>query len=1037
MPKWTSEQSEAIYKKGTNIIVSAGAGSGKTAVLSERVLEHVKSGISVNRLLVLTFTNAAAAEMKDRIRAKIRKVPELKDELDKVDIAYITTFDSFALSMVKKYSNYLNLSKNINIIDESIITLKKYEILEQLFNTRYEAKDELFLKLINDFTVKDDKEIFKAVLSLYAKLENRYDTKDYLDTYLENYYSAENIEKIIAAYFSLIKSRIEVLEDTIDNLSHYTDNTFMAKLYEVVNPLLTAKDYAEIRLAVYNISKLPILRGATDEVKKIKEEVKAIIDEVKTLVKYNTLDEIKTTLNATKDYASALISLIKELDLKLGQFKKENNAYDFIDIAKMAIDILKRFPDIREEIKDTYYEILIDEYQDTNDIQDIFISLIESNNVYMVGDIKQSIYRFRNANPNLFKSKYDAYAKNDNGIKIDLNKNFRSRSEVLDNINMMFIHFMDDFIGGADYLDRHQMVFGLTPYNDVTLENYAMDVLNYHLDKDFKFSKDEVEIFTVARDIEQKVKNGFLIMDKETCQKRKVNYSDFVILMDRSSKFGLYKKIFEYLNIPLTIYRDQALTDTFDISIIKNIYNLLILIKNKDFGVMFSYSFMAVARSYLFNMTDKDILKIINERSYADTKIYAILYNLAKKLDSMTNSELYMEIINQFGFYDAFIKTGNVSEHLVTIEAIRKIVESTQNFGYTPYDFLQYLNMVYEEGLDIKLALNKDANNSVKIMTIHASKGLEYPICYFTGLSKRFNIDDLKNKFYYDNSLGFVIPYVNGGIYNTVVKTLLKNKYILEEIAERIRLFYVALTRAREKMILVGDFEKNELTYYNQGVVDNETRSNYRSFSDMLNSIYDNLRPYIKNIDLDTLGLTMEYNLTKKKSLEDISKSSGNIIKVEEPNYDTHLITNEHYSKEVHLLQTKEEKKNIALGIRMHYLFEITDFKSPNYDDFDAFEMHCVANFINCGILDGTEKTYKEYEFIYTNGDIEYHGIIDLLLIKDNTAVIVDYKLKNTKDDAYLQQLRGYKKYIETLFNLNVETYLYSIIDSQLVKLDV
>ena len=441
MPKWTSEQSEAIYKKGTNIIVSAGAGSGKTAVLSERVLEHVKSGISVNRLLVLTFTNAAAAEMKDRIRAKIRKVPELKDELDKVDIAYITTFDSFALSMVKKYSNYLNLSKNINIIDESIITLKKYEILEQLFNTRYEAKDELFLKLINDFTVKDDKEIFKAVLSLYAKLENRYDTKDYLDTYLENYYSAENIEKIITAYFSLIKSRIEVLGDTIDNLSHYTDNTFMNKLYEVVNPLLTAKGYAEIRLAVYNISRLPILRGATDEVKKIKEEVKAIIDEIKNLVKYNTLDEIKITLNATKDYAAALISLIKELDLKLGRFKKENNAYDFIDIAKMAIDILKKFPDIREEIKDTYYEILIDEYQDTNDIQDIFISLIENNNVYMVGDIKQSIYRFRNANPNLFKSKYDAYAKNDNGIKIDLNIFYLMNSKIQMKFNTKWLSY--------------------------------------------------------------------------------------------------------------------------------------------------------------------------------------------------------------------------------------------------------------------------------------------------------------------------------------------------------------------------------------------------------------------------------------------------------------------------------------------------------------------------------------------------------------------------------------------------------------------
>ena len=1035
MPKWTSEQQDAIYKKGTNIIVSAGAGSGKTAVLSERVLEHVKSGISIDDLLVLTFTNAAAAEMKDRIRSKIRKVPELKEELDKVDLAYITTFDSFALSLVKKYSYLMNISKNINIIDASIITLKKEEELNKIFEELYQKKEPLFLKLISDFTVKDDKEIFNAILSLYAKLDNRYDKEDILDNYLTSYYNDTNIEKLVKNYVDLIKMRLEVLNNTVGNLYHYTDDTFQSKMEEVIRPLLSSKDYLDIeRLCVI---KLPVLRGADEVTKKIKEEVKSLIDEIGDLTKYNSLDEIKESLHLTKDYVAIIITIIKELGKRLDYFKRENNAYDFIDIAKMAINILKNNDTVREEMKYKYKEILIDEYQDTNDIQDIFISLIENNNVYMVGDIKQSIYRFRNANPMLFKSKYEAYQNNDGGLKIDLNKNFRSRSEVLNNINMMFNLFMDNFIGGADYIESHQMVFGLTPYNEVNKENYNMDILNYTYDKDSKFTKEEIEIFTVAKDIKEKVASGYEMMDKETMQKRSVNYGDFVILMDRSSSFNLYKKVFEYLNIPITIYRDKTISDSVDISIIKNIYNLLVLIKNRDFGTMFSYSFMAVARSYLFNMSDKDILKIISNRSYAETEIYSILYELAKDLDNLPNDEIYRLIIDKFKFLEAFITTGDVKEHLVTIDSIGKIAQNATNFGYSPYEFLDYLNMVYEEGLDIKLSLNKEASNSVKIMTIHASKGLEYPVCYFTGLSKKFNIDDLKNKFYYDNTLGFITPYVKNGIHSTVVKLMLKNKYILEEISERLRLFYVALTRAREKMIIVGEFDKNELAYKVEGVVDRETRSSYRKFTDMLDSIYNYLKPYMQDIDIDSLGLTKDYNLSAKKDLVALKNEKGSIISVEDYIPDMKKIENSHFSKITTALRTKEEQKNIDFGLRMHYLFEITDFNNPDYKDFNAFEVNCIQKFINTGILNDSKEIYKEYEFIYENADLESHGIIDLLIIKKDKAVIVDYKLKHITDTAYLKQLAGYKNYILEMTNLPVDVFLYSIMDSNLVNLNI
>ena len=389
MPKWTEEQTQAIYKKGKNIIVSAGAGSGKTAVLSQRVLEHVKSGINIDELLILTFTNAAAQEMKERIRKKIKEVPELKDQLDKIDIAYITTFDAYSLSLVKKYHDYLNISNKINIIDNSIMTIEKEQILEEIFLEYYESKNEKFLKLINDFCLKDDSEIKRAILTLNNKLDNKYDKEKILDTYIDSYYQDDVIDKYINEYMKLIKKKIHSIAKQIDNLGYYVDSEYINKLYDVVNPILNSKSYEEIKFSSTNFGRMPILRGAEDSAKVIKDEIKNLINELRELTKYNNLEEIKNSIYSTKDITYIIIELVKELDKRVCEYKRKNNAYEFVDISKMAIGILEKFEDIRNDLKCTYKEILIDEYQDTNDLQDMFISYIENNNVYMVGDIKQ------------------------------------------------------------------------------------------------------------------------------------------------------------------------------------------------------------------------------------------------------------------------------------------------------------------------------------------------------------------------------------------------------------------------------------------------------------------------------------------------------------------------------------------------------------------------------------------------------------------------------------------------------------------------
>ena len=1032
MPKWTVEQSSAINETGKNIIVSAGAGSGKTAVLSERVLTHLKNKISITDLLILTFTNAAASEMKDRIRKKVKNIPELKEELDKIDIAFITTFDAFSLSLVKRYKEYLNISSNIKIIDNSIIALKKKEFLNEIFDELYLNNNTLFLKLLSDLTLKDDKDIFNGILNLNNKLDNIYNKEEILNNYISKFYQIDNLENIFNEYFKLINKKIKEISNQIDNLSIYVDNSFIDKMNSVFINLFNSKSYEDIRYNIYNLEKLPILRNACEEAKKIKEEISSIIKIIKELTKYNSEEEIINSLLATKDYVTIIIEILKKLDNKINIYKKDNDSYEFIDIAKLAIKLLKENPLICEELKNKYKEILIDEYQDTNDLQDIFISLIANNNLYMVGDIKQSIYRFRNANPNIFKSKYEDYSKNVSGLKIDLNKNFRSRREVIDNINLIFNLIMDEEVGGANYLETHQMQFGLTSYGSVNKENYAMEVLNYNpLDK--KFSDTEIEIFIVLNDIKNKILNGYEIMDKDTNLPRKASYGDFVILMDRATNFDLYKKIFEYYNVPISIYRDTTISDSVDINIIKNIYNLIILIKKKDFGKLFSYSYMAIARSYLFNISDLEILKTIKDRDYSATKIYAICYNLAKDLDNLNNIELYDKIIQEFNFLDRVITIGNVKEHLVTLDSIAKIVSNATSLGYTPEDFLDYLNQVSEEGLDIKLSLNKDSSNSVKIMTIHASKGLEYPICYFTGLGKKFNISDLKDKLYYDNNYGFITPYFNKGINNTILKTLLKTKYIQDEVSEKIRLFYVALTRAREKIILVGSFKENELAYKKENLINLEERLKYMSFRDIINSIYKYLTRYVKEININSLGLNKDYNLSKL--VKEFNFNSTSKIIVDNYDVEEELIANKRVSKVVNKLLSSEEKKNIELGLRMHYLFEITDFNNPDYSMMNDFEKSCLKNFLNTKILDNNIGIYKEYEFIYNNKEL-IHGIIDLLIVKENTCIIVDYKLKYVDDSNYFKQLSYYREYIKDLTGKKTITYLYSIIDSKLILIE-
>lgn len=1038
MPRWTKEQEEAIYTSGKNIIVSAGAGSGKTAVLSERVLHKIEEGIHVNELLILTFTRAAADEMKDRIRKKISGKEELKKELTLLNSSYITTFDSFALSVVKKYHYLLNITDNINITDESIVKIQNKKILDLIFERSY--KNIRFQELIKKYCIKTDKVLKENILSIALKIDGFIDPFGFIDNVYNNFFNENNVDNLLKTYESIINDLKKTIELEIENMSLYFDSDYIEKVNDAVYNILNA-DIDELHL--YSTVKLPTVpRGSSEEAKASKDSLKKACDKLLSYGNYGTINDIKNDIYSTKDTVLTILDIIKEFLLEIEKYKKENDIYTFNDISKLSIKILKENENIREELKSSFKEIMIDEYQDTNDVQETFIGMISNNNVYMVGDIKQSIYRFRGSNPEIFKEKYSNYSKDIGGYKIDLIKNFRSRSEVLDNINKIFCLIMDYNLGSAEYSVSHQMVYGNTAYDTEKVDgfNYNFRVLEYlNKQKESGFSDIEVEIFTIAKDIKNKLDNNFQVFDKEDGKLRNATYNDFVIILDRSKYFDDFKKIFEYFDIPLTILKDGKLNSTTDILLIKNLVDFIIKIKEDVYDIDFKYDFISIARSFLYEYSDEYIFDIVTNNKIKETTIYNDLSTLSDKLNSYTSSLLFNDILDVTNFYNKLNKVGDYEEVNVRLKTINSLSSSLSSLGLSIMDFRDYLTDIIENDEDIKYATYTKEGNSVKILTIHKSKGLEYPICYFADLDHEFNTSELKDKFIVDKKYGLIVPSNLEEIDNSLLKEMYKYDFNREEVSEKIRLFYVALTRAREQMIIVlPDRETRTLEKNNDGVIEEIRRLSFNKLSSFIYGIKNYLYSYFEQIDIEKLGLTKNYLYPKKIVQETLNNIKDN-INVEEINIENEVVEEKHFSKETNKIIAKEENDLMKFGTKVHEMFELLDFRNIDLSLVDnKFIRNKVEKFLSNDLLKNISNAniYKEYEFIYNKDNNEYHGIIDLMLEYDNHIDIIDYKLKGITDENYIKQLNGYKEYIEKISNKNVSTYLYSILDEKVLQIN-
>ena len=1031
---WTVFQLEAINYEGSNVLVSAGAGSGKTAVLTERLLRKLKNGVSLRNLIVLTFTNAAASEMKERLRSKLKDELNngninLQKELEYIDQSNIQTFDAFSLYLVKKYHYLLNIPKTIEIGDSSLFILERKRIIDEIFNEFYNDKD--FQKLVSKYSIKNDETLKKSFGETLSKLDICTEKETMLMNEFNNYFSDEFINEKVNEYISLINKDKEKLEVLVKELDENIKEDKLVKLVDDIklstDLLIKATSYEKIKY--YSDISLPATPKKSDNLdekeffKDQRKKIKDVIDEIVEKCCYENTDEMILEYKEIRSDVSIFSKVLSRIDYKFNDFKMKNSIFDFSDIAKMAIRIMKENPDIRNEYKENINEILVDEYQDTSDIQEALISLISNNNVYMVGDIKQSIYRFRNANPTIFEQKYIDYYKNRGGRLIVLDKNFRSREEVLDNVNHIFEKVMSQDIGGADYLNGHALRFGNTTYSSFKKENNNMEVITYTIDKDCKYKPKEVEIVMIAKDIIEKINSNYQVYDRSINGLRKVKYSDFAILTPDKGSYDIYQKVFDFYDIPLIIHKDTSFIESDEIIVIKNILKSIYSFLNKEYYKdNFRYSFLSILRSFVSRYSDEEIFDNFSINKYYEFNEYNILKELANLSNTISLGEIIEEVYDKFKIYQKIYLLNDINSREDRINFLLEQGYKYSKLGYSLFDFIEYLDEISNDSnLDIQFKQSHSLKGDFcNLMTIHKSKGLEFNICYFPELFKRFNYQELNERIIFDNRYGLIMPCFKEGIKNVFYKRLLKNKTQVEEIGERIRIFYVALTRAKDKIILLTPYDKNNKQKYK--FVPYYEKIKYNSFSELLNSI--SLKDYIKNVNI--LPFNNDYNKKRERfeseTFEEVKRFNVSLISEKR--------VNRKASTNITDLLDKKTNDKLEFGTLVHSYMERIDSVNDLNDDTISIVKDAISKFFNHDIFKkDIINRYHEYEFVYYEGRNKCNGIIDLLLETNDEFIIIDYKLKDINKDSYVNQINEYKKYIKKISDKKVSGYLYSIIE--------
>ncbi|AIY82957.1 MAG: helicase-exonuclease AddAB subunit AddA [Clostridium baratii] len=888
--KWTKEQRKAIDTRRCNLLVAAAAGSGKTAVLVERIIKIVtdeKNPVDIDKLLVVTFTSAAAAEMRERIAAAITKALErnpsskiLQRQLTLLSRANITTMHSFCLDVIKNNFHTIDLDPAFRIGDETEGTLLKNEILDEMFEDYYEKDDMEFFNLVEAYSgSKDDEKLKEMVLDLYRFSMSGPWPEKWLTEKAEefNISSLEELDKTVwvevlkndinmevDSFINLYYKAIEMINDT-EGIEEYLD-TFNDELSRIIN-LKESLDLglSEIYDKLFKISfgRLKSIRknkvsdvDAQNLVKSIRDEVKKKICKLQDDIFMLSPTEMLEGINLTYPFMKKLSEITLEFSKRFSERKKEKNMLDFNDLEHLCLKILIDKTEegdivpskISENFRELFDEVLVDEYQDSNNVQEAIINLVsrkntDNPNVFMVGDVKQSIYRFRQAKPELFLEKYNTYSRNDEGKNkvIQLYKNFRSREEVINAVNYIFKEVMSLNVGELEYTEDEALNLGANfkelneegAYKGGEVELHVLDknITSENEDEDEEdIDSINLEARVVARRINELMSQAneekFRVLDKETGEYRPLKYKDIVILLRATKNWSeIFLDELGLSGIP--VYADTG-SGYFESIEIRTIMSLLKIIDNPLQDVpMIAVLKAPFARFNAEELADirmidkskyfyENILEIVNEdievSGELKKKCSIFIENLNKWRDKSVYTPidefiwyLYMDT-SYYGYVGAMPNGVLRQANLKILFQRAKQYEETSFKGL--FNFINFINKLRKSSGDMGSAKILGENEDVvRIMSIHKSKGLEFPVVFLSGAGKQFNLMDLNNRILHHDDLGFGPDYIDLDkriSYSTLPKEAIKKKIRLETLSEEMRILYVAFTRAKEKLIITG-----------------------------------------------------------------------------------------------------------------------------------------------------------------------------------------------------------------------------------------
>jgi ATP-dependent helicase/nuclease subunit A len=873
--KWTDEQLQAINEKGSNILVAAAAGSGKTAVLVERIINKIiNENMDIDKILVVTFTNLAASQMRekilDAIYKKIEENPEnehLQHQINILSKSNICTIDSFCLDIVKNNFFELDISPNFRIAEQAELKILKQETLDEIFENKYENQEKEFIELINTYTTyKGDENLKEIILKIYNFIQSIPFPDKWLNEEV-NKLNINNDEDFSLTPWGkiLYNSAKEDIEDSILQLRELQSTTGrnqdipkihvifsedVRKLEKVYKTNNWQELYEELQQFFFDrwVKDKNISNEDVQELKKKRENIKSKIENIK---KEIIIYDSKTAVEDTKsiyNIMSYIKNIVIEFERTFQEKKKEKNIVDFSDIEHYALQILlenEKPSNTAKKYQEKFEEIAIDEYQDSNMVQEYILNTISrNNNIFMVGDVKQSIYKFRHARPELFLNKYNTYKiksqkKEEDNLKIKLFKNFRSRKQVLDYTNLIFQNIMSEEIGEIDYTEEECLNLGadykenVEMIPEIHIINTVKSEENETEENEEPIDSAELEAKFVANKIKSMINEKFKITDKEK-NSRNVKYKDFVILLRNTKNIAnIFEKELIALDIPVFCDATAEYLNSYEIQIIMN---LLKIIDNP----LNDIAQVTILRSMIGNFNDNELMKIrihskdksfyysieeyINDEK-ADKKIKEKLKTYLKNIEMWRKKSKYIPLDEliwtlyiETGFYNYVSLMQNGEYRTANLKMLFERARQYEKTSFKGlFNFINFIDKLQITSGDMNGAkIIGENENVVRIMSIHKSKGLEFPVVFLSGTGKKFNTMELnKDEILLHNELGLGAKYIDFNLnikFDTLVKKSIEIRTKQELVSEELRILYVALTRAKEKLIITGiekDYEKS------------------------------------------------------------------------------------------------------------------------------------------------------------------------------------------------------------------------------------